>query len=294
MTVKQKSIHGRQAYITDDNVLVGKGGIGAGEDGVHIDMPGNPDKAVIWEDFLGDPLKGIGVGDTAGVPTVSDTGSAGLFFIRKTGGTGITTGLAAATNGVYRFTTTTAGTKTVAGGSKIISPQLAWKVNQGAGAGAGRLRMSARVKKSTYTGGEHGIFVGFTDVVNSEMPFHDTGGTADKVTASNGFGIMWNVSGDTGWVGVAVDGDTYQEDVLDATAPTDNVWVKLQMEATRGASDTGGRVSFFVDGKLLGEINNPCNVSTALAPCIAIYDTGGAANVDVDYIGVSAPRDTGT
>jgi hypothetical protein len=273
--------------ISKDDQVVAKNGVVSGGDGAPAIVSGSPETVAVFDDFLGD--MGMGTGGL-------DTGAAGKYFLSKKGDTGTKGVLVGATNGVFRITpTTTATTATPAGTvTSVIGPQLAWKINQGKGANAGRLRLSCRVKKSVYSGGEHGLFVGFTDVVSAEMPFHDTGGTADKATATNAFGIGWNVSGDTGWVGYAVDGDTVQETVLEATAPTNNVWVNLEMEAHRGDSDTGGTVSFWIDGVPKGSINNPCNVTTALTPVIAAYDTGGAANVDIDWINVSAPRDTGS
>ena len=275
---KQVSLHGTRAYLTKDDQLVGRNGVGAGGAGKpFIQVPGSPDTVAFFDDFLVDHTI---QGDTGGFATFwLDTGSAASAHV-------------AGPNGVHRITPTAVD---VDDPHVIVGRQLDWKPNQGPGDNSGRLRMSARVKKSTYTGGYQGIFVGFTDVAAAEMPFHDTGGaagTADKATASNGFGVMWNASGaEAGWVGVAVDGDSYQEDVLTTTAPTDDTWVVIESEVSRGAADTGGTASFWIDGVSVGSIDNPCNVSTALTPIIAVYDTGGAATVDVDWVAVSAPRD---
>jgi hypothetical protein len=291
-----KSLHRQAIGIMHDDKVVSKQGYASGGDNEPlIVMPGSPTHAAIWEDFFVNPLVGVGVTDTGGVPVVTDTGLAGIHFIRKTGGTGSTTAIADGTGGVYQVTTTTAGTLTPAGGSKIIGPQLAWKVNQGKGAGAGALRMVARLKKTTYATGMHGISVGFTDVVNTEAPFSDTGDNSspDKAVATNGFAIMHMTDGDTGWIMIAVDGDTVQETALTTVAPTDNKYVTLEMEAHRTPSDTGGTLSAWIDGVPLGTISKPCNVSTGLAPFVHWFDTGGAANIHIDYINVSAPRDTG-
>lgn len=283
----RKSLHGAMAYLTDDEILVGRGGIGAGGHNKPLTvLPGSHDHTAIWEDFY------------AGTGTdLADTGTAGQHFItRDSVDTGTVMGLTAATNGVFRITPSTiSATPTVAGTTVgFVGPQLAWKVNQGKGPNSGSLRMVARIKKSTYSGGEHGLFVGFTDTTAAEIPVFDTGGTSDMANATNAFGIGWNIGGDTGWVGYGVDGDTLQHALLGATAPTDNVYVTLEMEAHRGAGDTGGTVKFWIDGVPKGSIDNPCNVSTALTPCVYIYDTGGASVLDVDYINVSAPRDSGT
>ena len=280
-----KGVHRRALGITNDDEVMGAKGFFAGGDGAAGFRYPSPAFVAVFDDFI----SGRSVGGT-------DTGAAGLHFITRKGDTGTTGAIAAATNGVFRFTPTqTATTGTPAGTVfGIVNEQLMWKANMGAGNGAGNLRFGVRLKKATYSGGEHGIFVGFTDSNAAEMPVHDTGGTADKATATNAVGIGWNVSGDTGWMGYAVDGDTVQETALTTVAPTDNTYVDLELEVRRSPSDTGGQVFFWVDGVPQGSIDNPLNVSTALTAIVAGYDTGGASVVDIDWAGVSAPRDTGT
>jgi hypothetical protein len=280
MTVgKQKSIHGLKAFVADKNdILVGRGGVAAGgNDKPTVVIPGSPTMTAVFEDFHG---------------YVQDTGTG--YFIDTGSAAGAPQGL---TNGVLRITTTAVD---VDDPHVVRGRTLGWKVNQGPGGQSGSLRYAARIKKSSYTLGYQGIFCGFTDATATEMPFHDTGGaagTADKATATDGFGIMWNASGansGAGWVGVAVDGDAYQDTGLTNAVPTANRWYTLEMEAHRGLGDTGGTVTFYIDGAVVGSIDNPCNTSTALVPVVAVYDTGGAGTIDIDYIAVSAPRDTGT
>lgn len=287
MTIKgaYPSKHGTKLGISQDDQTVAKGGFVAGGNNKPSIVFPAPDTTAIFDDFY----------TSVGADLVGDTGIAGQHFITRKGDTGTTGLITAGTNGVFRFTpSATATTATVAGTAfGMVGPQLSWKANQGPGAYSGRLRIAARVKKSLYTGGHHGLFVGFTDTVAAEMPFHDTGATADKATASNAFGIGWNVEGDTGFMGFAVDGDAAQEVALTTTAPTANTYVTLEAELRRGINDTGGTVTFYVDGIRKGQISKPCNVSTALTPCVYGYDTGGAALLDVDWVNVAAARDTG-
>lgn len=283
---KQVSLHGKRAYITKDDQIAASNGFVAGGDGKPaIVLPGSPDTTAIFDDFYA----GVGA-DLTG-----DTGTAGQYFITRKGDTGTTGLLTAGTNGVFRFTASqTTATPSVAGTTfGIVGPSLSWKPNQGPGAYSGRLRIGARIKKSIYTGGEHGVFVGFTDTTSAEFPVYDTGGSADGAAATNAFGIGWNLSGDTGWVGLAVDGDVLQQVQLTTVAPTANTYVTLEAELHRGQGDTGGTVTFYVDGVAKGRIDNPCNTSTALTPCVYGYDTGGASLLDIDWINVSGPRDTG-
>jgi hypothetical protein len=281
-----KGIHRRALGISKDDQILANSGFVAGGDGKPaIVMPGNPDYTAIFDDFY----TGVGA-DLNG-----DTGTAGQNFITRKGDTGTTGLIVAGTNGVFRFTPSqTTTTPTVAGTTfGMVGPALAWKANQGPGAYSGRLRFGARIKKSVFTGGEHGVFVGFTDTTAAEVPVFDTGGTADKAAATDAVGIGWNLGGDTGWGGYAVDGDTVQEVRLTTVTPTANTYVTLEVEVHRSNSDTGGTATFYVDGVAKGTISDPLNSSTALTPCVYGYDTGGASTLDVDWVAVSALRDTG-
>jgi hypothetical protein len=281
-----KGIHRRALGLTNDDQVLAPYGFVAGGDGKPaVVMPGAPDTTAIFDDFY----TGVGA-DLNG-----DTGTAGQHFITRKGDTGTTGVIVAGTNGVFRFTASqTAATPSVAGTTfGMVGPALAWKANQGPGAYSGRLRFGARIKKSVYTGGEHGVFVGFTDTTAAEMPVFDTGGTADKAAATDAVGIGWNLGGSTGWVGYGVDGDTVQETTLTTVAPTANTYVTLEVEVHRSNSDTGGTATFYVDGVPKGTISKPLNTSTALTPCIFGYDTGGASLLDVDWVAVSSLRDTG-
>lgn len=266
---RQVSLHGKRLYIdNDDHVVSGKAFAAGGVNKPLIVMPGSPDVVAVWEDFL----------DTGGdLAVFSDTGSAAH-------------GQVAGTNGVHRITP---AASSVADPSVVVGRQLAWKPNQGPGEFSGHLRMVARVKRSAITGGMAGMFVGFTDVVAAEVPIHDTGAASPIATATDAVGIMFNTDGDTGWVGASVDaGGSVQTTPLD-TGLAAGLWDVLEVEIRRGGADTGGQAIFKINGAVSGYIDNPVNISTALTPIVAIYDTGGAGTVDIDYINVSAPRDTG-
>ncbi len=303
---KQVSLHGRRAFVTSDDILCGQGGLAAGGAGKPTIVFPGPDIVAVFDDFLGDK-GGLGVVDTGKVVPSStvttgqiyDTGTAGHFFITRKGDSGLTGTLVAGTNGVFRLTSSeTITTATVAGSSAgIVGPQLAWKANQGPGGTTGRLRMGARIKQDLYVTatGKQGLFLGFTDSTAAEVPMHDTGGTADMATATDAVGFMWSTDGDTGWRGMAVNGNTVQEITggLTTTTPTDNKWTTLEVEIHRGISDTGGTATFYIDGVVKGAITSPLATSVALTPAIYITDTGGVGKLDIDWVNVSAPRDTG-
>ena len=301
----------RDAGLSHDGHLIATKGFVAGGDGKPAIVLPAPDIVAFFDDFLTD-ASGFGMSDTGlHTMTINDTGIAGQFFYSKTGDTGIKGGLVAGTNGVYRITSSeTVGTATADASSRgIVGKQLAWKANQGPGPQSGRLRMSARVKMSAYptasSGDLAGMFVGFTDSGGHELPAYDTGRTGDSgasavVVASDLVGFLWGSRGDTGFRGISntsgsggTNDSGAQQVTLTTTAPTDNKWVTLEVEIHRGISDTGGTATFYIDGQPKGSISSPINLANALTPCVYFNDTGGAVNFDIDWINVSAPRDTG-
>jgi hypothetical protein len=303
MTIKGSypTIHGPKLGISKDDQTVARGGLVAGGGTKPSIVFPAPDTVALFEDFLT---------DMSGTSAV-DTGAAGQFFLAKCTDTGVKGALVAGTNGVFEITSSaTITTATPAGSSKtIVGRQLAWKANQGPGAHSGRLRMAARVKASQYptktSGDWSGFFVGFTDSTAHEVPIHDTGRTGDSgasavSTASDLVGFLWGTGGDTGIRGVSAtsgsggandSGD--QQVTLTTVLPTANTWMVLEVEVQRGAGDTGGTATFFIDGVPKGKINSPVNPAVALTPVVSYYDTGGAGLFDVDWINCSAARDTG-
>ena len=301
-TTKQVSLHGRRLFLTRKDELVSKGGFVAGqEDGPSIAYP-SPDRVALFDDFL-TGAQGTGV---------ADTGQAGLYFLAKCTDTGVKGRLAATANGVFRVTSSaTITTATPANSSKsIVGKALMWKANQGK-AGENALRMAARIKTSAFptktSGDWSGMFIGFTDSIAHEVPMYDTGRTGDSGAsavspASDAVGFLWGTGGDTGWRGVSANsggggltndsGD--QQVTLTTTAPTANKWIDFELEIGSSAGDTGSMVAkFYIDSLYKGKISSPVNPSVALTPVISYYDTGGANTFDIDWVNVSAARDTG-
>jgi len=300
---KQTSLHGRRAFLTrQDRMVVRNGFVSGSELGPNIVGP-SPDTVSLFDDFL-TSFEGTGV---------ADTGRAGLHFLAKCTDTGVKGGLAAVANGVFRITSSeTITTATPAASSKsIVGNVEMWKAQQGKGGDERALRMTARVKASgfpTKTSGDWtGIFVGFTDTVAHEVPLYDTGRTGDSgasavSAASDAVGFMWGTGGDTGWRGVSANsgggggandsGD--QQVTLTTVSPTANKWYDLELQMRQGSGDTGEFMTdFYIDGAFKGTIRQAVNPTVALTPVVSFYDTGGAYTCDVDYINVSAPRDTG-
>ena len=146
------------------------------------------------------------------------------------------------------------------------------------------------------------MFAGFSDsgaLGAGTFPIYDTGAsdTGGIAAVSNAVGFLFGENADTGVRGVSArDGATGRQAVtLTTTAPTVNKYQVWELELTRGISDTGGQVNFYIDGALKGSISSPLASNEPLVPGVWVMasDTG-APVIDVDWIGVSGPRDTGS
>ena len=287
MTVKkQVSLHGNRAFITQRDTLVGRGAIATGgEDKATIILPGGVETVAQFDDFLGDVL--------------ADEWN---YVEPDTGHTGA---INAQTNGVFRINLSATATATPAAGALINSGALQWKAKQGKGGKNGNLRLSARVKlpKVVAHGVDTGIgsvFIGFTDITTFEFPIYDTGNSTGPISpAADAVGFLWGSRADTGWTAVAVKstaGDSGDQQALTGVTPTQNVWQTLEIDIHSGISDTGGSATFYINGVPKARINSPVASATALTPVVAICQLQANANtslVDIDYLNISAPRDTG-
>lgn len=286
---KQVSLHGKRAFITPDDQLAAKNGFVAGGDGKPaIVLPGSPDTTAIFEDYQR-----------------NDTGPHLISVL--TTDTGNANSLQAGTNGVFRlFSTMHPGTPNAPTStgklSGLVGPSLNWKANQGPGAQSGRLRFGTRLKINTVARAEalgtnriH-VFAGFTDLTTIEMPAYDTGAGVISA-ASDLVGFLFSPGGDTGWSAVAAKSTAGDSgDLIDhlSAAVTGNTYQTLEVEVHRGASDTGSTATFYIDGKAVGSISSPVASAVALTPAIYAFGQDTGTNfVDVDWVNVSAPRDTG-
>ena len=275
---KRHSIHGQEVYDTTDNELVAKGGFVAGGQKSIGRQGGNiafsaPDKVSFFDDFLGDVIAdqwNSAEGDT-GHDTVA---------------------VQAVTNGVARMHLSSSAAKTAASYAVLnhgLFPQ--WKANQG------DLRMAARIKINDEDGAN--VFIGFADTGAAQMPIRDTGddGGVPLAAASNCVGFLYS-GGDgspsTAWRGVACNADTVATPIS-GDAPTNNVYDVLEIifGDTGGGGD--GDVAYFrQNGVLKGSISNPIVTTRAMVPVVAAFASEDTGNVvDVDYINISARRDTG-
>jgi hypothetical protein len=268
---KQKSIWGPKAYISPNDTLVSRNAFGAGGEGKpRIVLPGSPDTVALFDDFLGD------TGEFDWTSVNGDTGAEGS--VAKVTGTG----------GVLRISTTDSALLTpanVIGFSQGLMKQ--WKANQGS------LRMAARVKIGTLAGSE--VFIGFGDSGGSEMAAYDTGGGV-ITNAADAVGFVYGGnSGTTVWRGVSarsVAGDSGDQTATLTSSPTANVYQTLEVALDH---DSGNLFAdFYVDGKKEGRITQPVNGATAMTPVVHMFASDAAVlTLDVDYINVSAQRDTG-
>jgi hypothetical protein len=273
---KQKSLHGQDAYLTPDTILVGKAAIGAGGErsvgrqGGSIVLPGSPAYVVAFDDFLGDVIA------DQWNSAEGDTGHDAVA-------------VRAQTNGVARLHMSSTAAKTPAGYIILntgLFPQ--WKSNQG------KLRIAGRLKvgETTLTGAN--VFFGLTDTGASQMPIYDTGGGSGTPLspASNAVGWLLSrgaASPSTVWRGVAVNADT-DATPISGDAPTLNTYDVLEIEI----QDSGNVAVFYQNGVIKGVINSPVLSTRGMVPVLAAFSSESTGNVvDLDWINVSALRDTG-
>jgi len=283
-----KGIHRRMLGIgVRDEVIARSGFVSGGEDRPAIVLPGNPDTVAYFDDFLGDLIA-----DEWAV-VKSDTGI--------TGGA-----IANITNGVFRLSGSETQPATSEGAIALTQGLFKqWKADMG-GRKNGRLRMSARIKHSVVSAvaeaGRVHMFVGFSDTGGAEFPAYDTGAGVIS-PAADMVGLLYSpssASASTTWTGVAVKstaGDSGDQQVIPSAVatPVSNVYDALEVEVRSGNSDSGGTAHFWVNGRKIGTINSPVGSGIALTPWIGawVQDTGIATQLDIDYVAISSPRDTG-
>lgn len=267
-----KGIHRRMLGIThNDQVIARSGFVAGGSDKPAIVLPGNPSYCAMFEDFLGDLVPDEWIVGS------SDTGQA-------TGTGNVATSAVSATNGVYRMTSSASSTQTPAGGAQSINTPPNWKANQG------ELRFGARLKIATLAG--NSLYVGLTDTGGAEIAAYDTGGGIQTPAGDYvGFICSGEASAtEQAWRGVAGKAGTDQSVTLSVT-PTANTYDVLECSVDA----SGNNAKFWVNGVLKGHIqSNAVTPTVALAGGVWRANTDGAADaVDVDWIAISALRDTG-
>lgn len=269
-----KGIHRRALGLSHNDQVMGRGGFVAGGEGKPVVVLPGPDTVAIFDDFLGDL-----VGDEW-IAGSSDTGQATNTGV-------LATSAVSATNGIYRMTSSASSTQTPAGGAQSINGPPNWKANQG------RVRFGARVKIADLA--KNNVYVGLTDTGGTEMAVYDTGGgvitpAGDYVgfikgggAAATGASLTWRaVAGKAGTDQIATTGIT----------PTANVYDTLEVELP---GVDGGVANFYINGKPVAAFTSAAVTPTvALAGGVWRANTEAAADaVDVDWINISAARDTG-
>jgi hypothetical protein len=289
MTIKkQVPLHGRRAFVSADDDLVGRNTVATGgEDKPSIILPGSIDTVALFDDFLGDL-----VGDEWAVAE---------------GDTGLSSALTSASGGVFRLTGSETQTANSPAEVNALTQGLFknWKPDAGKGSmkNPRRLRMVARVKFDSVSrvaeGGRAHVFVGLSDSGGAEMPAYDTG-AGILSNAADLMGFLFSPGGDTGWTCVSaksVAGDSGDQAVVAGASygPSANTYTTLELDFHSGLSDTGGSVSFYIDGKPVGRISSPVASNVALTPWIGAFaqDTGYAPTIDVDLVNLANTRDTG-
>jgi hypothetical protein len=275
-----KGIHRRVLGINPNDQVVAPQGVMVGGEGKPAAvLAGDPNYVAIFDDFLGDLI--------------------GDAWATVEGDTGYTQGLQTGTNGVYRILSSNTGTLAPTSASALTSGLfLNWKANQRKAREPGRLRLSARVKLEniTRTGDRIHAFIGFSDSGGAEMPAYDTGAGVIS-NAADCVGFLFSPGGDTGWSLVAaksIAGDSGDQLSVPVVAAVANTYDTLELEVFSPSGDTGATAHFWINGVKRGQIHSPVASSVALTPWVGMWvqDTGDQY-MDIDFITISAPRDTG-
>jgi hypothetical protein len=252
---KQKSLWGLKAYISPQNVLVSQSTFAAGGEASIGRQGGN----IV---LPGSPDVVALFDDFLG--HIGDTGAIdGWELVNGDADTGATgsIGHVSATNGVMRVNFAGTALNTPAAAIGFTGGLMKnWKANQK------NLRIQARVKIPSLA--SVNAFIGFSDSGGAEMPAYDTGGGV-ITNAADGIGWMYsNLGGVTNWRGVS---------------------------ARSVAGDSGDYADFFRNGLFVNRISQPVDKAVAMTPGVWLFGSDtGTIQVDVDYINVSASRDTGT
>ena len=269
MVQVQTSIHGRSFGLTSRRRAVAEGGFIAGLHGSqrHFGGPGVVD---LWDDFVGDVIAD---------QWNSSKGSDGAAVDWATN---------AQKNGVLRGVTGAGAGASMAANGIQLAHELNWYPNQGG------LAFEARVLSPTSVA-SLAFFAGFTDQRSAlEMPFTRSAGTLTS-NATDAVGFLFDTA-DTAatmkLVGVANDVDATVQDTGAAYLST-SVWRTLRVEVDYDpVGDAVIGANFFIDGVQVGNtMAAPCTKNVALTPTIAAFRrTATLANIDVDYVHVSANR----
>lgn len=277
---KQVSLHGVRDYLSTENrhvtqdAFVSGGEASVGRQGGSIVVPGSPATVARFDDFLASDTGGQFSG-WARVNGDTDTGATGSVARQSM------------VNGVMRIsfqgTAQPAPTRPVGLTNGLIKN---WKPDQG------RLCFGARVKLPSLA--SLNVFVGLTDSGGAEMPAYDTGGGV-ITEAADAIGFIYsNLGSLTTWQGVSarsVAGDSGDQTVATGVTPTANTYDVLEF----CMGDSGETAIFRVNGVAVGRLQNPVEAKTALTPALLVFGSDtGTIQMDVDWVGISAARDTGT
>jgi hypothetical protein len=230
----------------------------------------NPDRVIMFDDFLGD--------------VVADEWN----FVEGSDHTTSDGAIVESVNGVFRLTGgDSAGT--VAADAAELNSALGWKANQGG------LTFEARIKLASIA--SVSCFIGFTDTKSLEQAIYASG-TADGITtdATDAVGVFFDtaMATDNWWLaGVANDVDA-------ATQDTKLVPVAAVYETFRIVIDIYGTATFYrasaAEPANFKQIGTPMvgavTPTVALTPSLLIRPKSAVAGktMDIDYVKVTANR----
>ena len=285
MFKKLVSLHGLKDYLsTESRRSTGKhisqdgfasgGEKSVGRQGGTIVVPGAPATVAEFEDFLG-----------------TDTGTLnGWSRVNGDVDTGASSSVArqSMTNGVMRISFQGTALNVPETGTIGLTKGLIKNYKPD----AGRLQFVARVKLPSLA--SVNAFIGFSDSGGSEHPAYDTGGGI-ITPAADAIGFIYsNLGSITAWTAVSarsVAADSGDQSATTGKTPVANTYDVLEIRM----GDSGEYADFFVNGEHTNRFTNPVEAKNRLTPGVWVVGSDtGTIQVDVDYIGISAARDSGT
>jgi hypothetical protein len=298
----RKGLLRRDIGVSDNGDIMAPKGLSSGGDGFPTIVSPSWNQVAFFDDFVGI------------YPTLQNLGDTGLdhyYNVRGTD-TGRDNGVEYLTGGPTAVRLTAPQNFPVSNGGGAPDMQ-GLVLGRNFAATQGRVRFVARLRNADTGTTPNGvsIFAGFTDDTGTtEVAFYvDTGegaGPTGEISAkaTNAVGWLYDTIPDTGsgltearWCGVAVNADAVSAPVIAARGLTPNVWDIVEVVVDNGQADF-----WLYDkngaGTRVGRIAAPVAATSKLVPVVSItghqVTTDKVNRLDVDFLHVSANRDTGT
>lgn len=221
---------------------------------------GNPTKAVLFDDFLGDVLDSQWSGGS--------------------GADGSDPSINSAVNGKVRLASG-GGSTDMATNASALTHGLNWQADQG--------ELVAKAKAQIDTAANGYMFVGLTDTLATstvELPFELDASDNLTANADDAVGFLYDSTGTGNWFLAGVAGTTAVGPTDTGQAVSDATEYDLEVYV-----DDAGVATFYLDGVEVGRLQSAVTTSVALTPVVVGSDDNTAARqIDCDFVLVMQDR----